>query len=74
MADALAGLLGHDALAEALHPLLIHQVLQSLSEGGRKGEKEDRGTKRVGGREKEQGERVRVSLLTATYILTLHPA
>ena len=28
--DAFPGLLGHDALTEALHPLLIHQVLQRL--------------------------------------------
>lgn len=30
VADALSGLLRHDALTEALHALLLHQVLQSL--------------------------------------------
>lgn len=30
--DAFTRLLSHDALAEALHTLLIHQVLQSLNE------------------------------------------
>lgn len=39
VADAFTWLLGHDALAEALYPLLIHQMLQRLKGGKHRGKR-----------------------------------